>query len=197
MPPGTVAYREGVSAAAPRPGRRVGAAVACVLFALFAVPVIAPSTPALAHAGLVSVDPADGAVVDRAPETVTLTFSGPVTNVEVAVTAPDGDRLGVAAEASGRDVLAELEPVGQAGEYTVAFRVVSEDGHPIAGTSTFEATEGESVPVAAAPESDGAAASSEEGSFVHRHAEHIAWVAVGGLAAVVLILWPLLRRRAA
>lgn len=42
--------------------------------------------------------------------------------------------------AQGRDLSIDLNPLGPAGTYTVAFRVVSADGHPISGQYTFELT---------------------------------------------------------
>lgn len=151
-----------------------------------------------AHAGLVDVDPADGSVVEELPREITLTFSEQVSNVEVAVTAPDGTLLDVAPRTRGSDVVVEVEPSAQAGVHTVAFRVVSGDGHPIAGESTVEvapSSEGTSAEDTATPEASPAAATVDQESFVHRHAEHIAWIGGAGLVAIALILWPLVRRR--
>ncbi|MDF3311947.1 copper resistance protein CopC [Rhodococcus sp. T2V] len=35
----------------------------------------------------------------------------------------------------------DLDGLGDAGQYTVAFRVVSDDGHPIEGSYTFQLTQ--------------------------------------------------------
>lgn len=153
--------------------------------------VLAPA-PAGAHAALVSTDPEDGAVLDAAPSTVTLEFNEPVTRSEVVVTAPDGSAVPVEVAARDRDVVATLGRSGedgQQGTYTVAYRVVSADGHPITGTSTFESTSGAVVEQAATTEDD------EDGqTFLHRHAEHLWWGVGGGLVALALIAWPLVRR---
>jgi methionine-rich copper-binding protein CopC len=147
--------------------------------------------PASAHAALVGTDPADEAVVEEVPGTVTLEFNEPVTRSELVLTAPDGSRVPLDVSARDREVTGRLRDGtadGQRGTYTIAYRVVSADGHPIAGESTFRTTAGRTVEQA--PRQDD---TSE--SFIHRHAEHLWWAVGGGLVAVVLIVWPLLRRR--
>jgi methionine-rich copper-binding protein CopC len=155
-----------------------------------ALAVLAP-LPAYAHAALVGTDPRDGASLERLPDAVGLEFSEPVTRSEVVLTAPDGTRVPLDVGARDREVTATVDPdadVDQRGTWTIAYRVVSADGHPIAGTSTFSTTTGRSV--AQAPVDDEA-----EQTFLHRHADHLWWAVGGGAVAVALILWPLLRRR--
>jgi copper transport protein len=97
------------------------------------------SAPASAHASLVSTDPADGEVVAEAPEQVTLTFDEPVAVVDDGVRAYDAAGDPVAVDAAARDevVTADL-PDGLAdGTYVVVWRVISDDGHPVAGSLTF------------------------------------------------------------
>jgi methionine-rich copper-binding protein CopC len=164
-------------------------ALAAALVVLL-LPVLA-AAPAQAHAALVGTDPADAATVATLPGEVTLEFSEPVTRSEVVLTAPDGSRVPLEVSARDREVTGRLgggTDDAQRGTYTLAYRVVSVDGHPIAGESTFTTTSGRTVeqaPRAAEPEE----------SFVHRHAEHLWWAVGGGLVAVALIVWPLLRRR--
>jgi len=104
---------------------------------------LVPVSGAAGHAGLISSDPADGSELAVAPEEVTLTFSEELLNelVEVSILDAAGD-LVMATEAEqtpppGTDVIvpwpADLPP----GQYSVAFRVVSEDGHPVTGQVTF------------------------------------------------------------
>jgi methionine-rich copper-binding protein CopC len=152
--------------------------------------VLAP-LPAHAHAALVGTDPADGASVAQAPGAVTLEFSEPVTRSEVVLTAPDGTRVPLDVGARDREVTGTVRDAAgtdQRGTWTLAYRVVSADGHPISGTSTFETTTGRTVEQAPVGAPD-------QGSFLHRHAEHLWWAVGGGLVAVGLIVWPLLRRR--
>lgn len=117
--------------------------------------------PALAHAGLVSSDPADGAVLDTPPDRILLTFSEPpdltlstmgmldATGAEVALQDPEA-----APGEGGRQVA--LEPIEALGDgvYTVTFRVVSRtDGHLTGGSIAFGvgAVKGDVVPTASAP----------------------------------------------
>lgn len=101
--------------------------------------------PAAAHAALTATDPADGAVLRRAPSHLTLTFSESVglRDDSFRVLAPDGHRVrtGEAERADGRSDTARVavpdpDRLGE-GTYTVAWRVVSADSHPVAGAFTF------------------------------------------------------------
>ncbi|MET9953658.1 copper resistance CopC family protein [Streptomyces sp. NPDC006339] len=98
------------------------------------------SPPAAAHTDLNGSDPANGALLDAVPRTVTLTFSDPMTQkyAQLAVTGPDGAALGDGAPAvAGREVTLKLQAANGAGRYTVGYRVVSADGHPVSGKSVF------------------------------------------------------------
>lgn len=115
---------------------RLGAAVlaaAPFLFLLLAAP------SAQAHDVLVSTSPADGSTVVKPPDVVELTFNNAVQNqfVQVAVLDQaetpyqDGDP-----EVLGSTVTQRIRDL-PTGTFTVSYRVVSSDGHPISGTSTF------------------------------------------------------------
>lgn len=102
-----------------------------------------PVSGAAGHAGLTSSDPADGTELAVAPEEVTLTFSEELLNelVEVSILDAAGD-LVMATEAEqtpppGTDVIVPWPADLPAGQYSVAFRVVSEDGHPVTGQVSF------------------------------------------------------------
>ncbi|PZR53558.1 copper resistance protein CopC [Xylanimonas oleitrophica] len=170
------------------------------------------AAPASAHDRLLSSDPADGATLDAAPASVTLTYSAELlpTGAQVVVTA-DGTDVGVTdVQVAGTDVVAALPAGLPAGAYEVAWRVVSSDGHPIDGTTTFTLTaQAEPAPPAeaatASPEPEAAAASSETepspagtaGTDDGEHAEHdgtglsgwtaglIALAVVGGVVALI------------
>ncbi|MFD8534556.1 copper resistance CopC/CopD family protein [Streptomyces rubrogriseus] len=99
--------------------------------------------PAAAHAALGSTAPADGAVLQRAPGHVTLTFSESVglRDDSFRVLDPGGHRVrtGAAGHADGRSDTAGValpDGLGE-GTYTVAWRVVSADSHPVSGAFTF------------------------------------------------------------
>ena len=98
--------------------------------------------PALAHTGLQSSTPADGETLTAAPDAVTLTFSSAVASefAQVAVTGPDGESV-TSGEVS-IDGAVVTQPVSTRGDgaYVVAYRVVSDDGHPVSGQLTFTLT---------------------------------------------------------
>ncbi|MFE2723329.1 FixH family protein [Kitasatospora sp. NPDC059327] len=104
---------------------------------------LAGAGPAAAHATLQSTDPAQSSVVATAPQAVTLTFSEAVSlsNDSVRVLDPAGKTVdtGGPAHADGKDNTARVGLTsGLAnGTYTVAWRAVSEDSHPIGGAFTF------------------------------------------------------------
>jgi copper transport protein len=114
------------------------AALAAVLLAVGFLAAMA--APALAHASLVSVDPADGARLDESPDVVTLTFSEPVSvglgGVRVLDTAGTPVQDGTA-RARGEVVEIDLLPDLPDGTYVVSYRAISEDGHPVRGGSVF------------------------------------------------------------
>ncbi|MGO4427873.1 copper resistance protein CopC, partial [Streptomyces sp. MCAF7] len=101
------------------------------------------ASPAAAHAALTATDPADGAVVKTAPEQVGLTFSEGVllSRDSVRILDPKSNRVdtGNPAHVGGKSSTAAvaLRPGLPNGTYTVAWKVVSEDSHPVAGAFTF------------------------------------------------------------
>ena len=127
--------------------------VAMAVLAL-AVPLLW-AAPASAHAGLVSSTPENGARLDTLPAEVSLTFNEEISEpAYVVVTAPDGSReSGGDPEVSGDTVTQQLTG-GQEGTYIAAYRVVSEDGHPVTGRVEFSVGSGG----ASGPSSAGSAA---------------------------------------
>lgn len=145
------------------------------------------SSPAAAHASLVRTDPADGSRITTAPGEVSLTFSENVGTGFVAVTAPNGAEVKTSNVRTVDQVLtADLARSDQRGRYTVAYRIVSADGHPISGEITFTTTTGRTV--------ERVDAAGDE-SFVHRHQTHLVVGLAIAVAAIGLILAPLLRGR--
>ncbi|MET7462634.1 copper resistance CopC family protein [Nonomuraea sp. NPDC005501] len=110
------------------------AAVAAFLAALF---LLGTAGPALAHDSLKSSDPAKGSTV-KTVEQVKLVFSAGVRMPFVIVRGADGaQHQAGAAEADGPAVLQRLKETLADGAYTIAYRVVSSDGHPIEGEIPF------------------------------------------------------------
>ena len=102
------------------------------------------ASPAFAHAQFESSDPADGASLATAPQTVTLTFSDSMRQGfnTVTVTGPDGVQY-QAGEPTAQDssVSVGVNPLGPAGVYQIGYRVLSDDGHPITGQIGFTLTQ--------------------------------------------------------
>ncbi|MFJ9816101.1 copper resistance protein CopC [Streptomyces sp. NPDC101151] len=101
------------------------------------------AAPASAHAALRETDPADGTVLKSAPRHVTLTFTesvGLLTD-SLRVYDPENHRIrtGEADHAPGRSDTARVSLPARlgTGTYTVAWRVVSADSHPVSGALTF------------------------------------------------------------
>ena len=100
---------------------------------------VGTASPAAAHATLLETDPAEGAVLAEAPESVRLTFDEAVRTVPggVQVFGPDGEQLEVDAATFGSELDVVLPPEPGEGTLVVVWRVVSDDGHPVSGTLSF------------------------------------------------------------
>ncbi|AJW41029.1 Copper resistance protein CopC [Rhodococcus sp. B7740] len=100
--------------------------------------------PAAAHATLQSSNPAENSVLDAAPDEVTLTFNQSVQSnfATVTVVGADGTQWGASDPVvDGSTVTVDLDGLGAAGDYTIGYRVVSADGHPITGSIPFQLTQ--------------------------------------------------------
>ncbi len=97
------------------------------------------AAPASAHDRLLSSDPADGATVVALPAAITLEFSDEIvpTGTQVVVTSDGADVGAAPVQVDGATVTAALPPDLANGSYSVAWRAVSADGHPIEGSFAF------------------------------------------------------------
>ncbi|MEU3508821.1 copper resistance protein CopC [Streptomyces longwoodensis] len=151
--------------------------------------------PASAHAALRATDPADGSVVPAAPRGVTLTFTESVGLLDDSfrVLDPTGHRVptGDAEHAGGHADTARISlPAGLGrGTFTVAWRVVSADSHPVSGAFTFSvgAPSATAAPVPTGPAEDPLTA------FLYGSARGAAYLAAAlliGTAAFVAVCRP-------
>lgn len=149
----------------------------------------AAAAPASAHASLVSTDPAEGEVLAAPPDTVTLTFDEPVSLVAEGLLAYDaaGERVDVDAGAQGEVVTGDLPDGLAEGTYVVTWRVVSTDGHPIAGSLTFHVG-APSEQVVAPPEAGAGSGELRPVVSVVQGASYVALLVAGGL--VFFLGWP-------
>src|SRR4051812_36589137 len=172
--------------------RRLLAAGLPVLGVLLGVLLVAGAAPAAAHAVFVSSSPADGSTVRTPPSRVTVTFDDTVgAPAYVVVTGADGVRVDTGrARILGSAVTQSLRHSVPGGTYTVAYRVVSDDRHPVEGQVPSTAAAGPSSPTAPAPPPPAAAAPSAappaaaavaSGGGDGSHLVHV----LGGLAVVV------------
>ncbi|MFD5819536.1 copper resistance CopC/CopD family protein [Streptomyces sp. NPDC127038] len=123
--------------------RRFGARVLALLGGVLVLVLFGGVSGASAHAALTGTDPQEGSVLKSAPRRVTLTFSESVGLFDDSFRVLDPEnrrvRTGEAEHADGRsDTAGVTLPRGLAqGTYTVAWRVVSADSHPVSGAFTF------------------------------------------------------------
>jgi methionine-rich copper-binding protein CopC len=98
------------------------------------------AAPASAHSVLISITPQEGAQLTTAPTEVVLVFNEPVSTTFVTVVVTNTAGVSVAkgkASVLGGTVTQALSPDMASGGYRVAYRVTSDDGHPITGESRF------------------------------------------------------------
>ncbi|MET7328003.1 copper resistance CopC family protein [Nonomuraea sp. NPDC005650] len=114
-----------------------------LLLAFTAAGIAVPA--AQAHNVLVSSDPKDGATLTAAPARVTLVFDQAVRQgyAQVGVTGPDGSSWADgSAEVAAERVSVGVKPLPAGGAYTVGYRILSADGHPVTGKITFTLSSG-------------------------------------------------------
>jgi copper transport protein len=96
------------------------------------------ASEASAHASLVFADPRDGTVLTQAPKTVQLRFNESVTAGAVNLIDASGKRRTDAAVDSKDEAINVALPADlPKGTQIVSYRVISADGHPVAGSITF------------------------------------------------------------
>ncbi|WP_033309839.1 copper resistance protein CopC [Streptomyces iakyrus] len=153
---------------------------------------LAGAGPASAHAAVTGSDPGQGAVVDKAPARISLTFSEQVamSDDSLRVLDPEGKRVdtGKPFNVSGTTYAVPLHPGLPDGTYTVAYQVVSADSHPVAGAYTFSigAPSKTSVSVSGESADDGVV------GWLYgfgRYVSYAGFIVMAGGAAFVLACW--------
>ena len=178
------------------------AALGSVLLAL-GILVAGPAPLALAHADLILSTPDDGARLPEVPTEVELTFSEDLLPETVVVSVEDSAGMVIRVleyEVDGADVIVTWPPGLSGSDYTVNYRVVSQDGHPVSGSLAFTV---DSPPVATAPSASPASVDPEAASVVDAaetattsSAAPMAAIAAGlGVGIAVGFLFLVTRRR--
>jgi copper transport protein len=104
----------------------------CVVFGVCGAP------SARAHASLVEATPGDGAILERAPEHVSLRFNELVSPLRMRLIGPDGRaRDALTAIPRNEIVVVGLPQDLATGTHLLSWRVVSADGHPVSGSFVF------------------------------------------------------------
>ena len=127
-------------------------------------------SPAQAHSELVSTSPEDGAILDAPPTTVSFTFNEDLLPdfVRFIATDPSGQTGDVpVSSVEGPTATIAWPADAPGGQWTVSYRVVSQDGHPIEGGITFSydgpaPTSSGPLPTSASPDPTTAAPTSAE-----------------------------------
>jgi methionine-rich copper-binding protein CopC len=171
--------------------RRLAAAVAVLVGTILLT--VGAALPAAAHNVLTGSDPADGATVRTAPTTVTLTFDQTVQNFEpvVTVTGPNGNQFQTGS-AAVRDntVSVGVDGSGPSGLYTIGYRIVSADGHPVTGSVSYTLDPAAAGTATGSPAPDGTA-TADSGAGL----SWWLWVAIGVAALLVIAAVLVLLRR--
>lgn len=105
-----------------------------------AVVTVLAAAPAAAHTELESSDPANGTTVQTAPEQVRLVFGEDLLAQGDQLVAKDDTGVQVAlgpTQVNGAQLYASWPATADAGNYTVSYRAVAEDGHPLEGRIKF------------------------------------------------------------
>ena len=166
----------------------------CLLFAGLFAAALATAPSASAHATVVASDPVDGSRLQQAPAAVTITF-------DEAIGLNSGGYLHVVDQAGrrvdagpaghpngvGSQISVKLKPGLGDGTYTGSFRIVSADGHPVAGAIRFVVGNGELV--------GGASSSSTVDSQTSFAFDVVRWITFAGLALLggswlMFSIWP-------
>lgn len=97
----------------------------------------APS--ALAHSGLVTSVPLEGEVITENISTLSLTFNTTIENTSTfKISGENGQEIPLAEHiVKEKDMIGNLESPLQDGEYTVTWKIIGEDGHPIENSYSF------------------------------------------------------------
>ncbi|MGR2752892.1 copper resistance CopC family protein [Agromyces arachidis] len=171
------------------------AAIGAALAALVAVG--GPALPAFAHNTVVAVSPDGEEVVTEQPGIVWLETNDALLEADGAaamdVVGPDGRHFATACASVDGPVASVPTELGEPGEYTVVWRVVSADGHPISGEFEFDWAPADGVAVAAGAAESPCAASTDAGGDEGEDtassgaAQDLVWIGAGVLAVGVAV----------
>ncbi|SCF25001.1 hypothetical protein GA0074695_4787 [Micromonospora viridifaciens] len=141
--------------------------VAAVLAAVAVL--LAPASPAAAHNSLQAANPAKNARLAAPPAQITLKFLQKLDPAFTTIVLNDADQRKVPtsepAVTGTTGTVTISQPLAN-GSYTVAYRVVSADGHPVQGSYSFTVADpaASAAPTASAAPDVAASAAADQGS---------------------------------
>jgi copper transport protein len=143
---------------------------------------------------LLTTDPANDAVVERSPARVVLRFNETVESAFGGIRVFDAQTrrvdTGRVSRPSSQELAVDLEPDLPQGTYTVAWRIVSADSHPLSGAFVFHVGRPGAEPAGVAAEVlDSGSGAVKDAATVVRFADFALLLAsAGGAAALALVL---------
>lgn len=176
---------------------------------------VATAPAANAHSELVSSTPENNTELTEPPSEVVLEFNEEMEPIgtKIAVADPNGDPVSVGEPVLEGTVITQAISAEVAGDYTVVWRTVSADGHPISGEFTFtltgapaESTSSEApaseAPASEAPASEAPASTSPDSSTPQSTDDSpaatgtsIGWILGGAGVAILLAVIIVMVRR--
>lgn len=181
--------------------KKIASGFAALALGLAAI--LGVSAPAIAHAELVEGSPAADSLIGALPEYVDLTFGENIMTIDGS----EGSNIITVVDSNGAKVDDETIVVDAAvvsvgikpgfgnGTYTVTYRVVSEDGHPIEGSYKFEVGDAAQTNVIAPAPSPSASHTDDEHAALEAQSTANTVLAIGGgvvvvsaVAGIILIL---------
>ncbi|WP_442930803.1 copper resistance CopC family protein [Micromonospora sp. NBC_00421] len=168
---------------------RFAAALSAAVLAL-----LVAATPAWAHNSLRSASPAREATLPSAPAEITLEFMARLDPTFTTIVLTDGTKrrvpTGDPVVTGTKSTVQVTDPLPN-GTYTVAYRVVSADGHPVQGSYPFTVADpaGRAAPTAAPPTASGGPVTAAAGDTGGGPGTAVAGSAVVVLAVVAGLVW--------
>ena len=114
------------------------------LIALLLMVILLTPTNSYAHTTLVSSSPKERAVLNTSPKTISLTFNENLIKISgkniSRISLLDSSKKPVALgkiTLNRSKLTAPVQSILATGKYTIRYRVVSADGHPVTGTINF------------------------------------------------------------
>jgi len=148
--------------------------------------VLLSTAPVSAHSVLVSSSPPDGSIITSAPKQVTLTFNENIIAVgdEVSVLSPTGANVAVGTPSVvNATVTQPIKTLDTNGRYSISYRIVSADGHPVYRTLTFTLNVAGLPTATATASAQPTSAPASTGSSGHL----LLWILVGaGIVGIVI-----------